>query len=261
MWNTNVTLSYNFCSQPQFTFKLICYWPTPYVVWNTCKLSWLTVITNCLVVYRLPGPGDVFVDTEDIEDDAEFQPPTVADSSLRAMRRNYIRFLNEAYRAGQGEAAGRSTVGRRRPSTHYMSPLTHQRLVNSTSIIGRQRRSPIRRRRRTCQRHEMYVDFEKIGWSGWIISPKGYNAYQCRGVCPFPLGQNQHPSNHATVQSIVHALRIGGGLGEDGRSTPVDTPCCVPNKLYSISLLYFDDEENVILKQYDEMVALNCGCH
>ena len=135
--------------------------------------------------------------------------------------------------------------------------------------IERNRRSPARRRRRrTCQRHEMYVDFERIGWAGWIISPKGYNAYQCRGVCPFPLGQNQHPSNHATVQSILHALRIDGGggngvggpgLGRD--STPVDTPCCVPNKLYSISLLYFDDDENVILKQYDEMVALNCGCH
>ena len=121
----------------------------------------------------------------------------------------------------------------------------------------------MRRRRRTCQRHEMYVDFEKIGWAGWIISPKGYNAYQCRGQCPFPLGQNQHPSNHATVQSIVHALRIGGGGAANavGASTPVDTPCCVPSKLYSISLLYFDDDENVILKQYDEMVALGCGCH
>lgn len=197
------------------------------------------------------------------------------------MRRNYIRFLNEAYRAehaaDEAEASvgggRRALVGRRRPSTHYMSPSAHQRLlsVDDTAATGpsrpRSRRSPSRRRRRTCQRHEMYVDFERIGWAGWIISPKGYNAYQCRGVCPFPLGQNQHPSNHATVQSIVHALRIGGGGGggngleEPGRSVPVDTPCCVPNKLYSISLLYFDDDENVILKQYDEMVALNCGCH
>ncbi|CAC5409587.1 Bone morphogenetic protein 4,Protein decapentaplegic,Bone morphogenetic protein 6,Bone morphogenetic protein 2-A,Growth/differentiation factor 3,Bone morphogenetic protein 2,Univin,Bone morphogenetic protein 3,Protein DVR-1,Derriere protein,Protein 60A,Bone morphogenetic protein 2-B [Mytilus coruscus] len=108
------------------------------------------------------------------------------------------------------------------------------------------------RRRRNCGKREMYVDFDEIGWSGWIISPKGYNAYHCKGECPFPLGQSQKPTNHATVQSIVHALKVG---------KDVSTPCCVPNKLYSISLLYFDDDENVILKQYDDMVAASCGCH
>jgi len=108
------------------------------------------------------------------------------------------------------------------------------------------------RQRRNCARHQMYVDFDEIGWSGWIISPKGYNAYHCNGACPFPLGQSQKPTNHATVQSIVHALKVG---------KDVSTPCCVPNKLYSISLLYFDDDENVILKQYDDMVAASCGCH
>ncbi|XP_074648779.1 bone morphogenetic protein 2-like [Tubulanus polymorphus] len=103
-----------------------------------------------------------------------------------------------------------------------------------------------------CDKHEMYVDFEKIGWSDWIISPTGYNAFHCKGDCPFPLGQTQKPTNHATVQSIVHTLKIGQG---------VSMPCCVPNKLFSISLLYFDDDENVILKQYDDMVAASCGCH
>ncbi|CAN7994222.1 unnamed protein product, partial [Ixodes hexagonus] len=103
-----------------------------------------------------------------------------------------------------------------------------------------------------CARHEMYVDFEKIGWSSWIISPKGYNAYFCKGRCSFPLGQDQLPTNHATVQSIVNELSLSPGVG---------TPCCVPNKLYSISLLYFDENENVVLKQYDDMVAASCGCH
>ena len=191
-----------------------------------------------------------------MEDEA-YKPPTV-DSDLRTMRQTYIRFLNEGYRAEHGTFKRRQT---------YMSPVVHQRLLNSTTHPEsqqqqqRSRRSATaadqynrytRRRKRTCQRQEMYVDFEKIGWSGWIISPKGYNAYHCKGVCPFPLGQNQKPSNHATVQSIVYALKIG---------SDVDTPCCVPNKLYSISLLYFDDDENVILKQYDEMVAASCGCH
>ena len=66
------------------------------------------------------------------------------------------------------------------------------------------------------------------------------------------MGQSQKPTNHATVQSIVHALAVG---------RDVRTPCCVPDKLFSISLLYFDDNENVILKQYDDMVAASCGCH
>ncbi|XP_073444774.1 bone morphogenetic protein 2-like [Dendrobates tinctorius] len=103
-----------------------------------------------------------------------------------------------------------------------------------------------------CQRHPLYVDFEEIGWSGWIISPKGYNAYHCKGSCPFPLGQNMRPTNHATVQSIISALKLTQG---------VNSPCCVPDKLFSINLLYFDDDENVVLKQYDDMAAGSCGCH
>ncbi|KAG7259091.1 hypothetical protein CRUP_000043, partial [Coryphaenoides rupestris] len=90
-----------------------------------------------------------------------------------------------------------------------------------------------------CQRLPLYVDFEEIGWSGWIVSPRGYNAYHCKGSCPFPLGQNMRPSNHATVQSIINALKLTRGI---------ETPCCVPDKLFSINLLYFDDDENVVLK-------------
>ncbi|KAG8196753.1 hypothetical protein JTE90_014486 [Oedothorax gibbosus] len=104
----------------------------------------------------------------------------------------------------------------------------------------------------SCARHDLYIDFERIGWAAWIISPKGYNAFQCKGDCNFPLGQNQRPTNHATVQSIAHEL---------GLTQAVKLPCCVPDRLVSISLLYFDEYGNVILKQYDDMVAARCGCH
>ena len=168
--------------------------------------------------------------------------------NLAVRRRNYVQFLNERERA------------RRKRRRNYMNARMHDALtrqLSSSAEGGRHRRATdvfqySRRRKKSCSRHELYVDFDEIGWSGWIISPKGYNAYHCKGGCPFPLGQNQKPTNHATVQSIVHALRIGKDLG---------TPSCVPNKLYSISLLYFDDDENVILKQYDDMVAASCGCH
>uniref|UniRef100_A0A8D0EJ82 TGF-beta family profile domain-containing protein n=1 Tax=Strix occidentalis caurina TaxID=311401 RepID=A0A8D0EJ82_STROC len=103
-----------------------------------------------------------------------------------------------------------------------------------------------------CHRRELYVDFRAIGWSGWIIYPSGYNAFYCRGSCLFPLGESLNATNHATVQSIVHTLK----LSED-----VSTPCCVPDELKSLNLLYFDDKENVVLKNYKDMVATRCGCH
>ncbi|XP_005048697.1 PREDICTED: bone morphogenetic protein 7-like [Ficedula albicollis] len=103
-----------------------------------------------------------------------------------------------------------------------------------------------------CHRRELYVDFHAIGWSGWIIHPSGYNAFYCRGSCLFPLGESLNATNHATVQSIVYTLKL---------SQDVSMPCCVPDELKSLNLLYFDDKQNVVLKNYKDMVATRCGCH
>ncbi|KAM6235881.1 bone morphogenetic protein 2-B-like [Porphyrio hochstetteri] len=131
------------------------------------------------------------------------------------------------------------------PDLQPQTPILPPKLAGLRSTRSLDRLQP-------CQRHPLSVDFEEIGWSGWIISPRGYNAYHCKGSCPFPLGENMRPTNHATVQSIINALKLSEG---------VSSPCCVPDKLYSINLLYFDDDENVVLKQYDDMVAGSCGCH
>ncbi|NXU19239.1 BMP7 protein, partial [Pardalotus punctatus] len=109
-------------------------------------------------------------------------------------------------------------------------------------------RSPVT----ACHRRELYVDFHAIGWSGWIIYPSGYNAFYCRGSCLFPLGESLNATNHATVQSIVYTLKL---------SQDVSMPCCVPDELKSLNLLYFDDKQNVVLKNYKDMVATRCGCH
>nr|CAD7573779.1 unnamed protein product [Timema californicum] len=103
-----------------------------------------------------------------------------------------------------------------------------------------------------CSRENLYVDFDDIGWSSWIISPKGYSAYHCKGECNFPLEPSHLPTNHATVQSIVHEM---------GLTPEVGKPCCVPTSLASITFLYFNDDDNVILKMYEDMVADICGCH
>lgn len=101
-----------------------------------------------------------------------------------------------------------------------------------------------------CARHELYVDFRDIGLSSSIIAPAGYSAYQCKGVCEPPLSQDQQPTNHATIQAIVHKMQ----------AKDVERPCCVPTKLLSTSILFYDDNENVVLKMYEDMIADRCGC-
>ncbi|XP_022237397.1 LOW QUALITY PROTEIN: bone morphogenetic protein 4-like [Limulus polyphemus] len=131
-----------------------------------------------------------------------------------------------------------NSIARVRRSTEYQEDL-----LNETS--------PVTNQSLDCNRFEMYVNFEQIGWSDWIIFPKGYSAFYCKGGCNFPIRQNEYSSNHAAVQSIVNTLKLVEG---------VPKPSCVPNKLSPFLLLYRDDGGNFVLKQYANMVADSCSC-
>ncbi|VDI68563.1 bone morphogenetic protein 3/3B [Mytilus galloprovincialis] len=102
-----------------------------------------------------------------------------------------------------------------------------------------------------CGRKKLVVDFADIGWGDWIISPKSFDAHYCAGSCPFPLTKRLRPSNHATIQSMVHAI----GIYKD-----VPAPCCVPDSMSSVTLLYFDESRNVVLKNYPSMTVNSCAC-
>ncbi|XP_022252446.1 bone morphogenetic protein 2-like [Limulus polyphemus] len=147
--------------------------------------------------------------------------------------------LDSRYGQSQHLESSTSSNVRVRRSTE-----NEEQLLNVSSLATNQSLS--------CNRFEMYVDFEQIGWSDWILSPKGYRAFYCKGRCDFPFGQNEHPSNHATVQSIVNKLNLVDGVPE---------PSCVPNKLSAFLLLYRDDGGSVVLRRYANMVADSCGCH
>uniref|UniRef100_A0A3Q2Y2H2 Bone morphogenetic protein 5 n=1 Tax=Hippocampus comes TaxID=109280 RepID=A0A3Q2Y2H2_HIPCM len=100
-------------------------------------------------------------------------------------------------------------------------------------------------------KHELYVSFRDLGWQDWIIAPEGYAAFYCDGECSFPLNAHMNATNHAIVQTLVHLMFPDN----------VPKPCCAPTKLNAISVLYFDDSSNVILKKYRNMVVRSCGCH
>ncbi|XP_042664596.1 growth/differentiation factor 6 [Centrocercus urophasianus] len=129
------------------------------------------------------------------------------------------------------------------------------------------RRPPARRQRRTafasrhgkrhgkkarlrCSRKPLHVNFKELGWDDWIIAPLEYEAYHCEGVCDFPLRSHLEPTNHAIIQTLMNSMDPG--------STPPS--CCVPTKLTPISILYIDAGNNVVYKQYEDMVVESCGC-
>ncbi|KAI1236354.1 hypothetical protein IHE44_0001642 [Lamprotornis superbus] len=148
-------------------------------------------------------------------------------------------------------SAARSEASRAKSDASHVSHATD--MESSSASMSRRPRAAAAAAARgpltACHRRELYVDFHAIGWSGWIIHPSGYNAFYCRGSCIFPLGESLNATNHATVQSIVYTLKL---------SQDVSMPCCVPDELKSLNLLYFDDKQNVVLKNYKDMVATRC---
>uniref|UniRef100_A0A7E4VMH4 TGF_BETA_2 domain-containing protein n=1 Tax=Panagrellus redivivus TaxID=6233 RepID=A0A7E4VMH4_PANRE len=103
----------------------------------------------------------------------------------------------------------------------------------------------------TCGKRKFSVSFRDIGWQEVVISPTHFEAYYCAGSCEFPQNKDTKVTNHALIQSIVSTMDVYG---------EVPKVCCAPDKMDSLTLLYFDDSGNVVLKNYPRMVVKSCGC-
>lgn len=102
-----------------------------------------------------------------------------------------------------------------------------------------------------CKKQSLYVEFKDIGWDSWILAPTGYDAFECAGVCSFPLTKHVTPTKHAIVQTLV-------SINSPQKAAPA---CCVPTELDPISLLYLDDTGVVTYKyKFEGMVVAECGC-
>ncbi|KAH9495051.1 Bone morphogenetic protein 2 [Bulinus truncatus] len=101
-----------------------------------------------------------------------------------------------------------------------------------------------------CKRHNLYVNFDEVGWNDWIVAPDGYNAYFCHGECMAPLPDFAKATNHAMLQARVYKVN----------PSSVPMVCCVPVKMSSMSMLYRDEQGKTILKVYQDMSVDECGC-
>jgi len=99
----------------------------------------------------------------------------------------------------------------------------------------------------TCRKVSMYVRFTEIGLGDEIISPRGFDAFQCEGSCS-SAQRKKFPNRLALMALLKKQKGINGAA------------CCVPTKLAPISALVIEKNNHVALKKFDNMVVEECGC-
>lgn len=101
-------------------------------------------------------------------------------------------------------------------------------------------------RRDLCCRNSIYISFEEIGWSDWVLAPEGFDAYFCKGGCPrqFKIG-----STFSGIKGLLHE-----------RNPNIPAPVCAPAGYTSIEIMHLDVQGDVVVTMYPEMVVVKCRC-
>ena len=102
-----------------------------------------------------------------------------------------------------------------------------------------------------CRRRKQIIHFKDLGYD-WVIFPRMYSAYYCAGACQIP-DDKKMKTHHARLQLFLSQ--------QDSDLT--EAPCCVPDQLGSISMLYYGGpgESTYVLKEMNDFVVKSCGCH
>ena len=125
-------------------------------------------------------------------------------------------------------------------------PLQPFMVVDTDEVAGRNRRkrgvdlhwcpSPSTT---TCCLHDVEIKFQDIGWD-FVIMPVILHINACSGNCD--------------SQAYYKNLERGRALKWSY------TSCCVPRKMASISMLYYDNDLKVTYKVVPNMIANSCQC-
>lgn len=103
-----------------------------------------------------------------------------------------------------------------------------------------------------CRRRDQIIHFKDLGWDDWVIFPRMYSAYYCAGTCQIPDDKKMKTS-HARLQLFL----------SQQDSDLANAPCCVPDQLGSITMLYYGGpgEGTYVLKEMNDFVVKSCACH
>ncbi|KAI9576462.1 hypothetical protein GQX74_009519 [Glossina fuscipes] len=105
-----------------------------------------------------------------------------------------------------------------------------------------------------CCREKLFINFDDIGWGDWIIHPRGYDAYFCRGSCNSVASVTMATSQHSsTLQKLLS--RSG-----NRRKHLELVPCCTAKQYSSLQLMFMDSNNTATQKTFPNMVVESCGC-
>lgn len=146
-------------------------------------------------------------------------------------------FLIGFFDTAAGAAARRWTNDRGRPRRDLRANDSRKRLSRMDTS--------------ECHVSNFFVSFKELQWDDWIIAPNGYDIRVCSGLCRFPFRDRMNTTNHSIIQSLLHVLY----------PATIPSPSCAPTKLSPVSLIYVEDENNVVvLKKFKDMIIDSCGC-
>ncbi|XP_078090683.1 transforming growth factor beta-3 proprotein isoform X2 [Mustelus asterias] len=97
-----------------------------------------------------------------------------------------------------------------------------------------------------CCVRPLYIDFRQdLRWK-WIHEPKGYYANFCAGPCPYLRSAD---TQHSTVLGLYNTLNPEASA----------TPCCAPQDLEPLTILYYVGRTPRV-EQLSNMIVKSCKC-
>ena len=98
----------------------------------------------------------------------------------------------------------------------------------------------------SCRKVDMIIHTANL--STIFIYPQSFNAFQCIGRCS--LTQRKKFINHSLIKAIVNKKK---GIKTEA--------CCAPIKMRPMSALFFDENDNIVKRNFENMIVEECGCY